>query len=97
LDKKLIVEFCKKCGAETRSDKEVCLNCGAIIKDNKSDGITLGILSLFFAVLFPILGFIFSWIGLSHAHSRNSNKGKIINQIALFLSAIATVIYLTII
>ena len=92
-----MVKFCKECEAETRSGQEVCLNCGAIIKESKSDGVTLGILSIVFGILFPILGWIFAWIGLSQASSRNSKKGKVINQIAIFLAAVATVLYLVII
>lgn len=89
-------EYCSKCGIKLPFNSKVCLNCGNILHQRKSDGITLGIIGIFFGFLFPIVGFILGWIGYSHATYTDNKKGKILNQIALLLSAIMTVFYLMI-
>ena len=109
--------YCKNCGREISDTADICLFCGArtrfmqpIIEDEKKvngfgiAGFVLGILSflLSLAGVMPLLGLIFSAIGMAKMGKRKVNglaiAGLVLSIIALILAICIdiVVIYLVI-
>lgn len=102
-------KFCAKCGNEIEKDATFCANCGTSAKETKaavkveetstqSGGTNVfGILGFIFSFFVPVLGLIFSIIGLRKADEMGgSNRG--LAKAGLILSivflALIVVIYI---
>ena len=105
-------KFCAKCGSEMEKGATFCANCGTSTKEEKitvvetssgqtSNGMaTAGFILSFFV---PVLGLIFSIIGLNRANQMNgagrgmAKAGLILSIIWLVLEVIAIIFYYVII
>lgn len=92
--------FCTFCGHEVSENAYVCLNCGALVDENKNqkissnnDGISLGIIGLCFALFIPFVTWIVSGIGYSRAIQADNKNAKTMNLIALIASSVAAIVY----
>ena len=98
-------KFCSNCGNEVVEEAVICPKCGASVsqknqnvspKGNNSNGMaTAGFILSFFV---PLLGLIFSILGLKKVKETNTGKGLstagiIISSIALFITLISVIIF----
>ena len=94
--------YCSNCGRQIAEGSNFCNGCGAGVgaapaySNNSSTTQTvyvqsqtniMAVLGLIFAFIFPLLGIIFSCIGLGFARDNNGN-GKGIAQAGLWISII---------
>lgn len=97
-------KFCSNCGNEVVDEAVICPKCGVSVnqknqnvspKSNNSNGMaTAGFVLSFFV---PLLGLIFSILGLKKVKETNTGKGLstagiIISSIALFITLISVII-----
>lgn len=97
-------KFCSNCGNEVADEAVICPKCGVSVnqknqnvspKGNNSNGMaTAGFVLSFFV---PLLGLIFSILGLKKVKETNTGKGLstagiIISSIALFITLISVII-----
>jgi len=92
--------YCRSCGHEINQNAFVCINCGVLVeeittqkKSQTSDGTSLGIIGLCFALFIPLVTWIVSGIGFSHSSQADNKTGKTLNLIALILSGVAALFY----
>ena len=92
--------YCRNCGHEINQNAFVCINCGVLVdeipaqeKSQTSDGTSLGIIGLCFALFIPIVTWIVSGIGYSRAIQADNKNAKTMNLIALIASSVAAIFY----
>jgi uncharacterized membrane protein YvbJ len=100
--------YCSKCGKELKKDETFCSNCGNNIKGeftpmnnqqivyvkNETNGFAIAGFVLSFLV--PLLGLIFSCIGLSKAKAWNDN-GKGLSVAGIIISALFIILAIVIV
>ncbi len=91
--------YCSNCGDELKENADICLSCGILVEKNMkyhtqpTDGTTLGIIGLCFALFIPLVTWIVSGIGYSQANQADNKNAKTINLIALIVSSVAAFFY----
>lgn len=102
--------YCKKCGAQIDDEAYVCVHCGALVKEptetaaggagyrqKKTNG--MAIAGFVCSFLLPLLGLIFSIIGMNQCKERGDDgyglakAGKIISIVCIVLSVFIGIIY----
>ena len=94
------MKWSKNCGSIIDDNADGCIYCGltpdgselvpkANAKDNSK---TLGILGIIFAFLLPPITFFVSGIGLSKASQYHNKKAEKLNNIALIIAVITTIL-----
>lgn len=100
-----MAKFCSHCGNELVDEAVICPKCGVSTgqnsvvgnNNNASNGMaTAGFILSFFI---PLLGLIFSILGLKKVKETNTGKGLstagiIISSIALFITLVVTIIFI---
>ena len=98
-------KFCSNCGNEVADEAEICPKCGVSVSQNtavsnNNNGTSNGMATAGFILSFfvPLLGLIFSILGLKKVKETNKGKGLstagiIISSIALFITLISIIIF----
>ena len=98
-------KFCSNCGNEVVDEAVICPKCGAstgqnTVVGNNNNGTSNGMATAGFILSFfvPLLGLIFSILGLKKVKETNTGKGLstagiIISSIALFITLISVIIF----
>lgn len=98
-------KFCSNCGNELVDEAVICPKCGVSASQNtavsnNNNGTSNGMATAGFILSFfiPLLGLIFSILGLKKVKETNTGKGLstagiIISSIALFITLIITVVF----
>ena len=97
-------KFCSNCGNEVVDEAVICTKCGVSVSQNtavsnNNNGTSNGMATAGFILSFfvPLLGLIFSILGLKKVKETNKGKGLsiagiIISSIALFITLISVII-----
>jgi len=97
-------KFCSNCGNEVADEAVICPKCGVSVSQNtavsnNNNGTSNGMATAGFILSFfvPLLGLIFSILGLKKVKETNKGKGLsiagiIISSIALFITLISVII-----
>lgn len=97
-------KFCSNCGNEVVDEAVICSKCGVSVSQNtavsnNNNGTSNGMATAGFILSFfvPLLGLIFSILGLKKVKETNKGKGLsiagiIISSIALFITLISVII-----
>lgn len=87
--------YCRHCGNQINDQAFICVHCGSRVGGEStatnakpSNGNVLGIVGLCFSFVVPIVTFICSGIGLSHAISSKHAGPKALNLVALILGGV---------
>ena len=98
-------KFCSNCGNEVADEAVICPKCGVSVSQNtavsnNNNGTSNGMATAGFILSFfvPLLGLIFSILGLKKVKETNKGKGLstagiIISSIALFITLISIIIF----
>ena len=97
-------KFCSNCGNELVDEAVICPKCGVavsknIVSNNNSGEVSNGMATVGFILSFfvPLLGLIFSIMGLKKVKETNTGKGLstagiIISSIAMFITLVLLVV-----
>ena len=98
-------KFCSNCGNEVADQAVICPKCGvstgqnaAVSNNNNGTSNGMAIAGFILSFFVPLLGLIFSIIGLKKVKETNKGKGLstagvIISSIALFITLIVTIVF----
>lgn len=96
-----MAKYCANCGTEIRDDATKCSKCGKSfgVATEKKETNALAIVGIILSFLVPLLGLIFSIIGLKKSKELNNGKdlsvvGIVISSIFMFIRFIAIIFVL---
>lgn len=96
-------KFCSNCGKEDNSNSNYCQSCGSALTENVEAGVVatngMALAGFILSFFVPVLGLIFSIIGVNKAKSLNGNRrglaiaGIIISAVGIVLQFISIIVY----
>ena len=84
-----MAKYCANCGTEIKEGMTRCPNCSKSFVEEKKETNAMAIAGLICAFLFPLLGLIFSIVGLKK--SKELNNGKEMSVVGIVVSSLALV------
>ncbi len=87
-----MAKYCANCGTEIKEGDTKCLKCGRVFGGNKKETNAMAIAGIVCSFLVPLLGLIFSIVGLNK--SKTLNDGKELSIVGIVISSILLVVRL---